>query len=84
MGSISRHSAQVTAKNSIKIRSRCFGTETETNVGTESGSAEGVISTLACNVGAGITARVDGEHAVTRIMNIAINGRNFRNIWFQQ
>ena len=77
MGSISRHSAQVTAKNSIKIRSRCFGIEAETDVGTEAGSAEGVISTLACNVGAGITAGVDGEHAVTKMINITANGMDF-------
>jgi len=80
MGSISRHSAQVTAKNSIKIRSRCFGTAAETDVGTKVGTAEGLISTLACEVGIGVTAGVDGEHAVTNTISIKANGKDFRNI----
>jgi len=80
MGSISRHSAQVTAKNSIKIRSRCFGTAAETDVGTKVGTAEGLISTRASTIGTGVTAGVDGEHAVTKMINMKANGMDFRNI----
>lgn len=80
MGSICLHSTQVTAKNSIKVKSPCFGTATEADAGTKVGTAEGLISTLACELGTGVTAGVDGEHAATNTINMNANGKDFRNI----
>src|SRR5215207_6884405 len=64
MGSICLHSTQVTAKNSMKVKSPCFGTAAETVVATGDDTPVGVSAISTCAVLTGITAGVDGEHAV--------------------
>src|SRR5512138_3159933 len=59
MGSISLHSTQVTAKNSIKVKSACFGTAAETVVAAGDKTAVGVTAISTCAVLGGVTAGVD-------------------------
>lgn len=80
MGSISLHSTQVTAKNSIKVKSACFGTAAETVVAAGDKTAVGVTAISNCTVLGGVTAGVDGEHAVPKIMNVKAKGMSFRNM----
>ena len=81
MGSISLQSTQVTAKNSIKVKSPCFfGTATEAVVALGGKGAVGVATLSTCAVLTVATAGVDGEHAVPKRINIKVKGMNFRDM----
>ena len=79
MGSICLHSIQVTAKNSIKIKSFCFGTATEAVAAVGDEATNGV-SICSSSVLTGVTIEIDGEHAVPKMMSITAKGRIFRNM----
>ena len=80
MGSICLHSTQVTAKNSINVKSPCFGTAAETVVATGDETAVAVATISTCAVVIGVTAGVDGEHAVPSMISIKRKGMNFRDM----
>lgn len=69
MGSISRHSIQVTAKNSTKIRSFCFGTDLGLAMAvTAGGSGVRVARLTGCSV---VTAKsVSGALQENKIKEI--------------
>jgi hypothetical protein len=70
----------VTAKNSMKVNSPCFGKAAVLVAETGGEIAVGLIAISTWGALTGVTAGADGEHAVANMISIKRKGRDFRDM----